>query len=94
MIAQQTRFGIRPEFVYRRSDPETKRILGLGDTAIDDAIAAGYIDPPAPLTASGRAKGWLGSQLIALIERRLAAATRHRAEPQQLRTARKKKKRG
>src|SRR5262249_48462981 len=90
MTAHESKYGIRPEFVYRKSDPETRRILGLKPTAIDDAIARGDIDPPAPLTATGKAMGWYGFQLIEMIERRLAAAPLRRAAPPPQR--RKKKK--
>jgi predicted DNA-binding transcriptional regulator AlpA len=93
MTVHETKFGIRPEFVYRKTDPETLRILGLRSTAIDDAIARGDIPPPAPLTASGRSVGWYGFTLIQVIERRLAAASsQRRAPPPQLN--RKKKKAG
>lgn len=81
MTAHESKYGIRPEFVYRKSDPETRRILGLGQTAIDDAIKRGDIVPPAPLTAQGKACGWYGFQLIQMIDRRLAAAPLHRAAP-------------
>jgi len=46
MTAQETRYGVRPEFIYRKTAPETRRILGLGATAIDDAIARGDITRP------------------------------------------------
>jgi predicted DNA-binding transcriptional regulator AlpA len=67
-------FGIVPGRVYRKSDPATREILGMGDTSIDEAIKSGYLPPPMPLTKWGKSCGWLGSQLIELQRRRLAAA--------------------
>lgn len=57
-------FGIRPDFIYRKTDPETRKIIGLKPTAIDDAIRDGTLPQPVPLTADGKAKGWIGTQLI------------------------------
>jgi hypothetical protein len=73
-------FGIKPQWVYRKSDPETRRILGLKPTAIDDGINDGTLPPPAPLTAHGKATGWMGWQLIEVQRKRLEAAAQRHAE--------------
>jgi len=91
MTAHESKYGIILAHVYRKSDPETQRILGLKATAIDAAIKRGDIDPPAPLTAHGKARGWRGFQLVKMIERQLAAASQRRAAPPE--NLRKKKKR-
>jgi predicted DNA-binding transcriptional regulator AlpA len=88
-------FGIKAQRVYRKSARETREILGLGPTAIDDAIADGTLPPPWPLTAHGKATGWLGEDLIKVQRKRQAAAKRRHAAKQQQAAAptRKKKKR-
>jgi hypothetical protein len=73
-------FGINPAWIYRKSDENTRRILGLGPTQIDEEIAKGNLPPPMELTPSGKAKGWLGSVLIQIQRERLArAAAKQRA---------------
>ena len=67
-------FGIEPNKIYRKTHPETRKILGLKPTAIDDAIADGTLPEPWPLTSHGKATGWLGEQLIEVQRNRLAAA--------------------
>jgi len=73
-------FGIDPARIYRKYCKETQKILGLGRSAIEDAIKNGDIPPAMPLTAHGYATGWLGCVLIEVQRRRLAlAAERHAA---------------
>src|SRR5262249_51954813 len=57
-------FGIERNKIYRKTHPETRKILGLKPTAIDEAIADGTLPEPWPLTGHGKATGWLGEQLI------------------------------
>ena len=72
-------FGIKPHRVYRKSHKITREILGLGPTAIDEAIADNALPPPMPLTAHGKATGWMGWQLIEVQRKRLAAAAQRAA---------------
>jgi hypothetical protein len=67
-------YGIDPARIYRKYAPETQRILGLGKSAIEDAIKDGHIPPPLPLTEHGYATGWMGTTLIELQKKRLALA--------------------
>jgi predicted DNA-binding transcriptional regulator AlpA len=67
-------FGIVPGQIYRRSDKTTQKIIGLKNTAIEDAIARGELPKPVKLTDSGNATGWLGQQLIELQRSRFAKA--------------------
>src|SRR5262249_35018088 len=55
--------------------PETRKIIGLKPTAIDDAIADGTLPEPYRLSGHGKATGWLGAQLIEVQRKRQAAAT-------------------
>jgi predicted DNA-binding transcriptional regulator AlpA len=71
---------IHPDFVYRRSSPIARAVIGLGDTQTDEAIANGELPPPVKLTESGRATGWIGAQLIELQRKRLAKAEAAAAE--------------
>ena len=63
-------FGIVPHFFYRKTDAETRRIIGLKPTQIEEAIKTGDLDPPATITSTGRATGWQGTQLISHIRKR------------------------
>jgi hypothetical protein len=85
-------FGINPGFVYRKTDPITRRILGLKPTAIDEEIDRGNLPPPMDLTPGGRAKGWLGQTLIDLQRKRLADAATKQRERQTTRQVRREKK--
>ena len=67
-------FGIQPHDIYRLNDPKTRRIIGLKPTQIAEAIKRGDLPPTVALTDSGRARGWLGVQLIELQAERLAKA--------------------
>jgi predicted DNA-binding transcriptional regulator AlpA len=53
---------IHPNEVIRLKDGPT--YFGFGPTQIDAKIKTGEIPPPLSLSASGRARGWLGSQII------------------------------
>ena len=46
--------------------------VGLQRTQIDALIRAGQFPPPIKLNDSGRAKGWLESEIIAWQQRRIA----------------------
>src|SRR5262249_12008576 len=72
-------FGINPAWIYRKTDPETRRILGLKPTQIDEEIAKGNLPPPLELTPAGKAKGWLGETLIQIQRERLARAAAKQA---------------
>jgi hypothetical protein len=63
-----------PHFFYRRHGPVAKGVIGLEDTQIDDKIKNGELPPLVKAFESGRARGWLGSQLIELQRQRLAKA--------------------
>src|SRR5262245_59190787 len=76
-------FGLDPNALYRKYSPEAQRAIGLKETAMNDAIARGDIDPPVPVTENGRAVGWYGYQLIALCRKRLELAAQRRAAPKQ-----------
>lgn len=67
-------FGIKPHDIYRISAPETRRIIGLKPTQIAEALKRGDLPPTVALTDNGRARGWLGVQLIELQRQRLAKA--------------------
>jgi predicted DNA-binding transcriptional regulator AlpA len=73
--------GLNPDYVYRKFDPVTLNVIGLGPTQINGAIARGELPPPVKITQSGRARGWLGSQLIELQQKRLAEAQTQTATP-------------
>jgi hypothetical protein len=92
-------FGIDPARIYRKHSPETRRIIGLGATAIDEAIECGDIPAPLPLTSHGTATGWMGITLIELQRQRLeraearlaAAAANPRPSPRERRRLRRAK---
>ena len=75
-FTDQDKYGIRAAWIYRKYDRETQRILGLSPSAIDVGIKKGELPTPLELTASGKASGFLGAQLIQVIEKRLARAAR------------------
>jgi hypothetical protein len=67
--------GIRPHWFYRRTSPETLRIIGhKSASSVNEAIADGTLPPLVPLTAKGRACGWFGFQLVDYVKGRMAAA--------------------
>jgi predicted DNA-binding transcriptional regulator AlpA len=51
---------------------EGKKYFGYGHTQLVEKIAAGEIPAPLNLSDTGRAKGWLGSDIIAHQQRLLA----------------------
>jgi hypothetical protein len=65
---------LNPDFFYRRNSPIAKGVIGLGNTQIDDKVRSGELPPLVRAFESGRAAGWLGSQLIELQRRRLEAS--------------------
>ena len=54
--------GLHPNEIVRWKD--APKYFGLGKTQLDEKIKAGEIDPPIALSASGRAKGFTGQQII------------------------------
>jgi hypothetical protein len=66
--------GLNPDFLYRKFDPVTLNVIGLGPSQVNEAIKRGELPPTVSATESGRATGWLGSQLIELQRKRLAEA--------------------
>ena len=54
--------GLHPNEIVRLKD--APKYFGLGKTQLDEKIKAGEIDPPIALSASGRAKGFTGQQII------------------------------
>jgi hypothetical protein len=75
-------FGIDRSKIYRRNSPETRAIIGLRATAVDAAILRGDLPPLLDLTEGGRARGWLGQQLVDLQKQRLAKALDKKAKAQ------------
>jgi predicted DNA-binding transcriptional regulator AlpA len=70
MSAKIDRPQFPDDFPYRIiRKHEGPKYFGLGPTALEEEIAAGHIPPPLTLSAGGRAKGWLGSQILAHHER-------------------------
>jgi predicted DNA-binding transcriptional regulator AlpA len=53
---------IDPHEIIRRKDGQ--KYFGFSDNMIDTKIKTGEIPAPMALSANGRAKGWLGSQII------------------------------
>jgi predicted DNA-binding transcriptional regulator AlpA len=64
--------NIHPNEIVRLKDGP--KYYGLSPTQIDAKIKTGEIPAPIPLSASGRAKGWLGHQIIDHQRRLLATA--------------------
>jgi len=52
---------------------EGPKYFGYKHSQLDEKIRAGEIPAPFPLTDSGRAKGWIGRQIIEWQNARLAA---------------------
>jgi predicted DNA-binding transcriptional regulator AlpA len=65
---------LNPDFFYRKHGPIARGVLGLADSQIDEKIKNGELPPLVRAFESGRAAGWLGSQLIELQRRRLEAS--------------------
>jgi hypothetical protein len=65
---------LNPDFFYRRNSPIAKAVIGLQNTQIDTLIKSGALPPLVKAFESGRAAGWLGSQLIELQRQRLERA--------------------
>jgi hypothetical protein len=65
---------IHPQLSYRLTDPVAIHVIGLGPTQQQDAIARGELPVPPKLTASGRARAWIGQQLLDIQEERLKRA--------------------
>ena len=61
---------INPNFFYRQN--EGPKYFGLEATALDDAIKAGLIPTPIPVTDQGRDKGWFGWMILEWQEARAA----------------------
>jgi predicted DNA-binding transcriptional regulator AlpA len=53
---------IHPNEIVRLKD--AYRYFGYTETQLAEKVRAGEIPPPMSLSATGRAKGWLGSQII------------------------------
>jgi predicted DNA-binding transcriptional regulator AlpA len=73
---------LNPDFFYRRHGPIARGVIGLEDSQIDEKIKTGELPPLVQAFASGRATGWLGSQLIELQRQRLAKALAAEVEPE------------
>jgi predicted DNA-binding transcriptional regulator AlpA len=52
---------------------EARNYFGYQPTQLDEKIKAGEIPTPIPLSDTGRAVGWLGSQIIEWQAKRVAA---------------------
>ena len=61
-----------PDQIYRPD--EARFFFGYKATQLDEKIKAGEVPAPIPLSDSGRAVGWLGSQIIAWQAGRVACA--------------------
>jgi predicted DNA-binding transcriptional regulator AlpA len=57
---------------------EGRKYFGYGPTQIEEKINRGEIPAPMALSATGRAKGWTGQQIIDH-QRRLLTAAKQRA---------------
>jgi hypothetical protein len=64
--------GLEPNQIVRQKDGE--KYFGFRPTQLKEKIEAGEIPALIPLSDSGRAKGWLGIQIIEYQAKRLAAA--------------------
>jgi predicted DNA-binding transcriptional regulator AlpA len=60
--------------IYRPS--EARHFFGFKPTQLTEKIRLGEIPAPIPLSDSGRAVGWLGSQIIEWQAQRIAAAAK------------------
>lgn len=66
-----------PNQIVRMS--EGRKYFGYKHTQLDEKIKTGEIPAPIPLSDSGRAKGWLGHQIIEHQRARMAAALKRGA---------------
>jgi hypothetical protein len=74
-------FGLDPAALYRQH--EGKRLFGLKHSQLAEAIRSGKIPPPFAVLEGGRAKGWIGAQIIAHRRQRMAAAEQQRTAAKQ-----------
>jgi len=71
-------FGLDPGAAYRwREGP---RLFGLQKSQLSEAIRAGLIPAPFAVVEGGKAKIWLGEQIIQHRRERIAAARKLREE--------------
>jgi hypothetical protein len=66
--------AIHPQLSYRLTDPVAIHVIGLGPTQQQEAIARGELPVPPKLTPSGRARAWIGQQLLDIQTERLKRA--------------------
>ena len=64
--------SIDPNAIIRRVDGP--KFFGFGLTQLDKKIASGDIPEPVVLSEGGRARGWLGSQIIEYQQKLFARA--------------------
>ena len=65
---------LAPDQIYRPN--EARFFFGYKSTQLDEKIKAGEIPTPISLSDTGRAKGWLGRQIIKWQAEREAASKR------------------
>jgi predicted DNA-binding transcriptional regulator AlpA len=65
-----------PNQIFRPKEAE--KYFGYKRSQLNEKIKSGEIDPPIPLSDSGRAVGFTGRQIIEHHRRRLAAAAKKR----------------
>jgi predicted DNA-binding transcriptional regulator AlpA len=65
---------LAPNHIYRPC--EAIHFFGYKSTQLDEKIKAGEIPAPIKLSDTGRAVGWLGSQIIEWQAKRVAAGKR------------------
>lgn len=65
---------LNPDLLYRITD--ARKYFGLRPTQLTERIKAGDIPPPVKLSATGRASGWFGRQIIAWQQERIAASAK------------------
>jgi hypothetical protein len=71
-------FGLDPGRAYRfREGP---RLFGIQKSRICEAINLGLIPPPIAVVEGGKAKIWIGTQIIEHRRERMAAALKQREE--------------
>jgi predicted DNA-binding transcriptional regulator AlpA len=66
-----------PNQIIRKS--EGRKYFGFKHSQLDEKIKDGSIPAPFPLSENGRAVGWLGRQIIAHHQKRVAAARGRRS---------------
>ena len=69
--------AVHPNHIYRLH--EGPRLFGFKRAQIDTLIKQGEIPTPITLTPGGRAKGWLGKQILDWQAARLATVERRGA---------------